>query len=518
MATFGWVPMPWQREALEVAFEVDSFGQLWYRDITIVVPRQSGKTTIVLPWGVHRMIGWPERQRVVYIAQTASDGKEKLTVDFLPALEKSPLRKLLIPNRLGQLAHLANGSVHLKWANGSRWDVKPPTEKAGHGGTLHLSIGDEIFSVKDTRLEAALKPATITVDDRQSLWISTAGDTKLKSPFLWSKVERGRRRVELVRADPSELDRSRSMFIEYSAPHDADVLDPVTWWSTMPALGFTQTIESVRSIFSDEEMTEREIRRAFFCQWGEDLSTDWKIPRDNWDARKDPESQIGETLIWVPDVSPDRAWASISVASVREDGRVHLETVDDGPGTDWLIGGDDRAEDDVARLHGLEHLVREYGGEVWYDFLTVGSFATDMRDAGIEAQPVETRDVMVAAPMLLDWVLNDRVRHLGQSELDDALAGAATKTFGDGWKWSRGNSMRPITALVSVSLALRMLAKRLPDLNYDPLASLRETVTHTQAVAPPYSWRCSCGQLSVGTAEDPALYADHLRHIERETP
>jgi hypothetical protein len=34
--------------------------------------------------------------------------------------------------------------------------------------------------------------------------------------------------------------------------------------------------------------------------------------------------------------------------------------------------------------------------------------------------------------------------------------------------------MRPISALVTVTLALRMLAKTLPDLNHDPLGAMRE--------------------------------------------
>ena len=476
METLGWSPMPWQREALETAFEVDSNGQLWYRDITIVIPRQSGKTTLVLPWGVHRMIGWPERQRLVYIAQTASDGKEKLTVDFLPALESSPLRKLLLPNRLGQLAHLANGSVHLKWSNGSRWDVKPPTDKAGHGGTLHLSIGDEIFAARDSRLEAALKPATLTVDDRQSLWISTAGENKTKSAFLWSKVERGRRRVELVRVDRGELDRSRSMYIEYSAAEDADIHDPMTWWATMPALGFTQTIESVQAIFADEEMTDREIRRAFFCQWGDDIAADWKIPKESWDKQLDEGSQISDRLVWVLDVSPDRSWASIGIAAQREDGDIHIEVVEDAPGTHWLIHGDPGRE-----LRGLDALTREHGGEVYADFLTVGALGPDLEDAGIEVHWIGADDVRVAAPMLLDYVLNGHVWHIGQGELEDAISSAATRTFGDGWAWARGKSMRPITALVSVTLALRMLAKTLPDINHDPLGALRVAAAKEEA-------------------------------------
>lgn len=475
MATFGWKPMPWQLDVLETAFEVDAFGQLWYRDITIVVPRQSGKTTLVLPWGVHRMIGWGERQRLVYIAQTASDGKDKLTIDFIPALKESPLRKLLVPNRTGELAHLANGNVHLKWANGSRWDVKPPTEKAGHGGTLHLSIGDEIFAVKDSRLEAALKPATITVDDRQSLWISTAGESKVKSPFLWSKVERGRSRAELVKLDPGELDRSRSMYVEFSAAEDADVNDPMVWWATMPALGFTQTIESVRSIFDDEEMSERERRRAFFCQWGEDIAADWKIPREKWTTAEDPESEAGDQRVWILDVSPDRAWAAITLAAVRDDGLIHLEVIEEGPGTDWLINGDPtRAEGNGDK--GIADLQREHGGKAYFDWVTVGQFAPDLRDADVDAEPIPAEDVAVAGPQLLDYVLNKRVKHIGQTTLTEQLASAVTKPAGDGgWKWARGKSLRPITGLVGVTFALRMLAKTLPDINHDPLAALRES-------------------------------------------
>lgn len=484
MRLFGWEPMPWQVAVLETAFEVDEFGQLWYRDITIVIPRQSGKTTLVLPWGVHRMIGWGVRQRLVYIAQTASDGKEKLTVDFMPALEASPLRKLLIPNRLGQLAHLANGSVHLKWANGSRWDVKPPTEKAGHGGTLNLAIGDEIFAVKDSRLEAALKPAQITVDDRQSLWISTAGESKVKSPFLWSKVERGRARAEMVRADPTELDRSRTMYVEFSAPEDADVDDPMTWWATMPALGFTQTLESVASIFADEEMTEREIRRAFFCQWGEDIAADWKIPREKWEAVEDSGSEASEQIVWILDVAPDRAWSAISLAAVREGDpldRIHIEVVEEGPGTDWLIDGDPSRAKGQGRK-GIADLQREYGGKVYFDWVTVGQFASDLRDADVDAEPMPAEDVAVAGPQLLDWVLNKRVSHIGQTALTEQLASAVTKPAGDGgWKWARGKSLRPITGLVGVTFALRMLTKTLPDINHDPLAALRESAADKEA-------------------------------------
>lgn len=474
MEGLGQCPMPWQRELLEVAYEVDAFGMLWYREIVVVIMRQSGKSTIIIPVSLHRMIGWPERQFGLYIAQTRDKAREKLVEEHFYHIERSPFRGLLVPNRSGKIRPvLVNGSEHLKFVNGSKWAIDAPTEEAGHGGTLGLAVGDEIFALPDNRLEAGLMPTMATVDDAMTWWISTPGKSKIKSPFMWQKVEKGRARVELARMDPSQLEKSRSLYVEFSIPADVDVYDPITWWLHMPAVGYTQTIATIQG-FADS-MGEAEFRRAFACQWGDDFALeDWKIPRAQWGDRLDPDSQIGDKLVWVLDVTPDRSWASIGVASVRDDGLVHIEVVDDGPGTDWLIDGDDRPEDDEARLHGIAWLVDKYGGEVWYDFLTVGAFSSALRDADIDAHPIEARDVMVAAQQLLDAVLNGGVRHIGQSELDEALASAATTTFGDGWKWARGKSMRPITALVSVSLALRMLAKNLPDLNHDPLAALRE--------------------------------------------
>lgn len=468
MGGLGWTPLPWQHDLLEVAYEVDAFGQLWYREIVVVIMRQSGKSTLIIPVSLHRMIGWPERQFGLYIAQTRDKAREKLVEEHFYHIERSPFRPLLVPNRSGKIRPvLVNGSEHLKFINGSKWAIDAPTEEAGHGGTLGLAVGDEIFALPDNRLEAGLMPTMATVPDAMTWWISTPGRSKLKSPFMWQKVEKGRARVELARLDPSQLEKSRSLYLEFSIPATADVYDPATWWLNMPAVGYTQTLETIQG-FADS-MDEREFRRAFACQWGDDFATDWKIPKEPWDSRADPESKISGELIWVLDVAPDRSWASIGVAGVRDDGAFHIEVVDDGPGTDWLMDGDP-----TRNLHGIAALVQQHGGDVYFDFQTVGAFLPDLLDRGIHAVAIGADDIRVAAPMLLDYVLNGRVWHLGQTQLDAALASAATSPLGDGWKWSRGKSMKPISALVTVTLALRMLAKLLPQLQYDPMAVLRE--------------------------------------------
>jgi phage terminase large subunit-like protein len=465
----GKEPMPWQAEVFEVAFELDAFGLLWYREIVIVIPRQSGKSTLVIPWGVHRMTTWGERQFMLYTAQTRGAAKQKLVDEQFFMINQSPFRRLLIPNRQGRiLPNLSHGEERLEWANGSKWLIDAPTETAAHGLTLGLGVGDEFFSHADARVEAAMSPTMITVPDSQKLWLSTVGKTKKKSPFMWSKMEAGRNRVEsALELRKLGAPDSRTLYIEFSFPEDADFLDRLVWWQNMPALGYTISEAGVAAQL--DSIGEIEFRRAFGNQWADDRPDDWKIPADDWYEIEDEDSEITDTLTWVIDVSPERTFASIGLASQRDDGQIHIEVIEHSTGTGWLIDGDPTRE-----LRGIAALIREHGGELYYDHMTVGALVPDLIDAGLEPQPIPLADIKVSAAALFDAVKNRKVVHLGQFELTDALAAAATRKIGDAWAWARGPSMADITALVAVTLAFWMLAKTLPDLNYDPLAAMRE--------------------------------------------
>lgn len=444
-------PLPWQDEVFQGAFEVDEHGLLWYREVVVVVPRQSGKTTLVVPWGVHRSIMWPERQHIIYTAQSRIKAREKWMDDQVYLIKRSHFAQFIKPNRFGMHEpNLAHGEEHIPWVNDSKWGIDAPTETAGHGATLDLGFIDEAFSQQDARVEQAMSPAMITRPDSQKVITSTAGSSKRRSPFLWRKIEMGRNRVS------AGLD-SRTFYVEYSAEPDADWLDPRVWWATMPALGYTQAEEKVAA--EADSLGEDEFRRAYLCQWGDDMGGDSRIPWDAWMDCLDSRSQMSSTLTWVIDVSPERSWSAISVAAQREDGRIHIETVEKREGTGWVA-------------ERMAQLVSAHGGSVYYDHVTTGALAPDLRDHGVDAEPIAAQDVKVSAPALYDAVMNDRVVHIGQDELDDALRGAATRKFGDGWAWARGPSMDDITALVSATLAFWMLAKRLPDLNYDPLSGI----------------------------------------------
>lgn len=69
-------PLPWQELVAHVALEHDD-GQLAYRACAISTPRQSGKSTLVLPLIVHRLLAAPG-QRVAYAAQSRLAARVKL--------------------------------------------------------------------------------------------------------------------------------------------------------------------------------------------------------------------------------------------------------------------------------------------------------------------------------------------------------------------------------------------------------------------------------------------------------
>src|SRR5690349_2860708 len=87
--------MPWQQHVVDVALEVDpGTGLLAYREVDLTVPRQSGKTSLILGVMVHRALGFGQRQKIVYTAQTRNDARKKWEDDHLTVLDASPLRAM----------------------------------------------------------------------------------------------------------------------------------------------------------------------------------------------------------------------------------------------------------------------------------------------------------------------------------------------------------------------------------------------------------------------------------------
>lgn len=418
--------MPWQQHVADVAFEVDpDTGMLVYREVRLTVPRQSGKTALLLAVAVHRCLAMEQAQNVIYTAQNGVSARDKFIDDYLPVLQRSPFAGLFKPR-------LTSGHEAIRWTNGSRFGITSSTEKAGHGQVLDVGIMDEAFAHVDSRLEQAFRPAMNTREQPQ-LWIVSTAGTPESSVYLLEKVADGRERA--TRGETSGV-----AYFEWAAEDGTSWLDEDVWRSCMPALGHTTPLDAIRA--AADSMTEPEFRRAFLNQWVTKASDDLALPLDRWTAGAEPGSQIIGSPSFAIAVSLDRSCASIGAFGVNEEENGHVELVQNGNGTGWI----------VARMASLANKWGVY--EVALDGAgPAASLIPELEEEGLTVRVLGTADVTAACASMYDALVADDIKHLDDPRLNAAVAGAKRRAIGDRWGYGRKASSADITPIEAVTFA-----------------------------------------------------------------
>lgn len=472
--------MPWQRHAVDVALEVDpATGELWFEEVVITVPRQSGKTTLILAILVWRCITMALRlgpQTCTYLAQTGKMARRKLDREFARimrqarSLREIPKMSRQIPTAANEWKlSMNNGSEHIAFGTGSYLQIEAPTEEGSHGDVLDMPVMDEAFSHEDDSVEQAVDAATVTRRSPQSFIISTAGNER--SVFLARKVLAGRKCVD----DPN----SRTCYLEWSVPDDERYDDPEVWARFLPAFGHTITLARLLARLDKAQRNPDEVdedgfepgvagfRRAYLNQWpkfpafGEEGDVG-PIPMKLWNALTDGDSRTREdrtedyddlhALRLSLDVPPEQSTATFAIAGRREDNLIHVDIrrhvepkemgqlvllakrLTDGHNTPLILPPSSQAKGWRAEF--------EQAG-VPLDILTPAEYA-------------EACSAMKAA------ITNASLRHRGQPEMSVAVAGLGVKSSGDVDVWSRRNSSVNIAPFVAATCALVRVAKEAP--------------------------------------------------------
>lgn len=427
--------MPWQQNLANLAFEIDpKTNCLAYGMVIVTVPRQSGKTTLVLAKNVQRMIDAAQlggRQRIIYTAQDKNRAVAKLRDEFVPELQGVSRLKRHWRWR-GQI-----GSEALIWKNNSMWEPMANKPDSGHGIPIDIADVDEAFRHRDDRAETAFYPAMATRNNSQFWVISTAGDET--SLYLKQKVDQGRKLAE-------EGAQSGVCYVEFSADPEADPEDPATWYSCMPALGYTQTEDKVAMAFTS--MTLQGFCRSYLNLWLPSNFGKQVIPKEDWQACEDADSEIAEDSEFFVsvDVGPESSWGSIAVAGYRDDGLPHGEILANEPNQDWIVDWLVK----FRNANGKFKVALDPAGPA-------GALVAELRKKKFDVVGTSLRDVTQACASLLAKSKTREWRHSGNQRLSDALAGAAKKTVNDGWAWKRTSSSCDISPLVALTLALWML-------------------------------------------------------------
>lgn len=446
-ARLGKPPMPHQAHIFDVAFELDpETGLLAYSEVVVIGPRQAtGKTELLLPVMTHRCVGFddalahwsrrefglevplPGEQRVLYTAQTADDARKKWRDVHLERLKASKFR--------GDFrARLQQNMEAFLWRNGSSWSPGSTTGKTGGtGDTLDLGVIDEAWSRENFRTELGMRPAMMTRQWRQ-LWVTSMipGLSRAQPgtwPYLAHKRQVGRARVE---ADV----RYGTALFDFSAAEGLDPRDPATWWSCMPGLGHTVTEKTVREDFEAMDLVDFE---AEYLGWEPKVATPrWLLIRQQiWQDQLDAGSAIEGRPALSVEIAEDRSAAWILAAGRRADGDWHVEVVEPGF----------RVPRNVVGLDWLEPRLLEIVGShrPWTVVVDPSrpaqSLIVPLRRRGVDVLTPNQRDVAGACGRFYDATGQEtpaggdtgvRVWHLGQRELDDAVAQARKLDLGNG--------------------------------------------------------------------------------------
>lgn len=426
--------LPWQEtaaiRALELSEDPARDGRYRFRQVLIMVGRQSGKTTLLKMWALWRMCGTPGTT-VLGVAQQLRTAQESWrgAVDIAEGMGLANGRSAV---------RRANGEQCLTIEGGSRYLISAATRGAGRGFSIDLLVMDELREQRTDDAYAALTPTILARPDGQAVYITNAGDDE-------SVVLNSIRATALSGVDPSV-----GLF-EWSAPEGCDLMDPEAWCWSVPALGHTVKEHHLRRAIMSATSPEM-ARTEYLCQHVSSLAS--ALDPNGWARGADPNGSIAPyrgRLVAGIDVSLDGNHVALVAAAALDDGRVRVE-----PLASWDSTLEARRElPGLLDRLGPVHLC-------WFPGGPANALAPVLSGAAGE-RAITGLDVTAACMGFADLVDSGMVLHNADALLDGQVARAARLEQGDGFRFTRrgsGNCNALYAAAGAVHVARTMKAPR----------------------------------------------------------
>jgi hypothetical protein len=416
-AELGFELMAWQQHVADVALEYDpDTGLPAYKTVTVTIPRQNGKTQLILAVMVARSLLWGGKQGVVYGAQNGKDARKKWKEDLLPQVEVSPLAQLI------RRAYMSDGNTNLLWENRSRISIVDNTPTAGHGLTLDLVMLDEAFAHKDDAPETAFVP-TMSTRPLAQLWnVSSAGDQS--STYLQRKVSQGRAAVNAGKT-------KGTAYFEWSVLDDEDPYDMAVLANRFPAWNVTINEEFIEWALG--ELSDGSYRRTIGNQWTE--TAERLIPPESWEAASSHDVEADpSTSVFAIDARADRSAAAVAVA----DASGNCELVEYRPDITWLLDWFDTRRDRTV--------VVDRNGPV-------AGIADDLERTGMQVERLDSVGVRKSCGRWFDALSDQTVKVRENPQTTEAVSHAAKRSTADSWAWHRESQGGEILMAVSLAYA-----------------------------------------------------------------
>lgn len=316
--------MPWQKATLRRWMAVDENGKWANADCGLAVPRQNGKTELIIARIIGGMVFLGEA--LVYTAQsvnTVEEIKRRVLRFFYDADQE--VRDLLTP----EFDKEPKSLDYVELRNRGRCLFRTRTRTSGLGTTNDVMIIDEAQEQSDAEQEAMLP--TISAGKKQNHQTILAG-TPPTAGSAGTVFVRTRRNVLGGKTDSW-------CWREWSVENITAVDDVEAWYATNPSLGYyvmRSAIEKEAASMAQDSFNKMRLG------WFVGVDSQRVITDDEWAPLAVDKVVLPDdpSLVYSVKFSPDRSSVTLAVGVLMPDSRIHVEVVERrrmSDGIAWLV-------------------------------------------------------------------------------------------------------------------------------------------------------------------------------------
>lgn len=407
----------WQRWVLDEALSERADRRWAAFEVCLIVPRQNGKGSILEALELYHLFVLGS-QLIIHSAHEFNTAREHyLRMQALITANEDLEEQV-------EYFHISNADQSIKLKSGARLKFVARSRASVRGFSGDLIILDEAYKLGADAL-GAMGPA-LSARDNPQIWYTSS------APHADSDVLHNLRN-RMLAGDELRLWAAEWGNDPGAKGEDAMAAANPGWPHRLTPENLDAELAMLGGLGDEYDRERLGIPSA------PDLGAG-VFPAGAWAACADPESKISSTRTVALDVAPNMTFSSFGAAGEREDGLLHVELIEQHPGTGWVI---DRAK----------HLAERWGPILIDPRSPAGGLLEELGREHVPTVEVGDGQLARACAAIQEKVIAGTVRHIGQHPLDAAVAAAAIRPAGDAWRWSRTSSSADISPLVAVTLA-----------------------------------------------------------------
>lgn len=307
---YGTKLLPWQRLVLKRWLAEDKNGNFVNLRCGLSVPRQNGKTEIIVARIIYGIIFRKSIGLFTAQKQQTADVVKRRVQDFFYENPYEEIFNLLTP----RFRQKPRGYAFMEFNNGSVYTFTTRTRMGGLGTTNDELICDEAADMTDDH-EATLMP-TISAAKSGNPQLIYAG-TPPVATSAGEVFSRNRKQL---------LSGALGAWTEWSVDKLTDPMDREAWYQTNPSLGeflLPSAVEAESTSLSNDNFNRMRLG------WWSGVEDKRAIDQKTWDSlfTEKPEFDEGFKPVYAVKFSPDRSDYSLVAALPLKDGKIHVEVV-----------------------------------------------------------------------------------------------------------------------------------------------------------------------------------------------